>query len=180
MAQELILQGGPAQRCFQGRDARVGVLVDALGLVRLPPGVLAALFILLPPAAQQRLAKTVLPAELSKSFLAADELADDLQLELPAERAFGHRSAPQSGLDLLPALFSVGQGHARLLHVCLSLGVHHSHLQSTAVGDDATLGRGIPARASECVSPWASPIYEPVFHFAYQLGKEQRCVKGNV
>ena len=43
---------------------------------------------------EQRLAETVLPTQLGEPFLATDELPNDVQFELPAERPFHHDRAP--------------------------------------------------------------------------------------
>src|ERR1051326_1167915 len=77
---------------------------------RAAPGVLPVGFILVPPAPQQRLTEAVLAAELGKTLLAADELANDLQFELPAERPFHHARAPRwrSVSFRFPILFDKG------------------------------------------------------------------------
>src|SRR5207244_3428928 len=105
-------------------------------------------------------------AQWGKPLLAADELADDMQLELPAERSLGHCSAPQRGPAPFPAHLSLGQGHARLLLVCLSLGVHHTPKASKAGWQDSDAelhcGDGSHMERDRLLSPFQRATRSPL------------------
>src|SRR5436305_11110922 len=93
MAQKVDLQMGAPQCCFEGRGARVRHQAVAACL-SVQPRVLTRRFILVAPAPDQGLAEAVFATELGEPFLAPNELAGHLQLELSAKVASQHRSAP--------------------------------------------------------------------------------------
>src|SRR5947209_17463657 len=84
---------GPPQGRFEGGDPLVGTKAVA-ALLPVQPSVLASGGILVAPAPDEGLAEAVFAADLGEPFLAAGELANDLQLELAIEVPFHHRSAP--------------------------------------------------------------------------------------
>jgi hypothetical protein len=134
MAQELVLQGGAHQGGLQHPDPSLGILLGCGGVLGPQPRVLAAGLILLAPTAHERLTEVVLATELGEALLATDELANNLQLELSTEHTLLHRTAPEWLLARFCCYHSIRRGLARLLHVCLSLGVHHNRTSQTVGG----------------------------------------------